>query len=236
MSSLFGGANGVFVTGTDTGVGKTVLTAAICAATGALPMKPVQTGSTEAEDLAYVLATTGQTVNEDVACPYRFAEPLAPSVAAARAGTRIDPDRIRTCFMTLAAAGPVAVEGAGGLLVEIAAGFTMAELALKLRLPVVVACRPGLGTLNHAALTVAMARALHISVLGLVIVGWPAEPDLATRTNPAQLSRLSPIAGVVPHIAGLAAGETRELGARAKEFLSPQLGGMFDARSFLKRL
>jgi dethiobiotin synthetase len=216
----------LFVTGTDTGVGKTVLTAAICYVNGASAMKPIQTGSMEAEDLSFVTAVTGRALPLDVACPYRFAEPLAPAVAAHRAGRTIDLDRIETCYRTLSATGPVVVEGAGGILVEIADGVTMADLALRLRLPVVVACRPGLGTLNHTALTVEAARSRSVDVQGLVVVGWPSEPDLATRTNPHELARIAPILGVIPHVPGL---ETAPAALQhvARASLAPALGGTF---------
>ncbi len=224
---LFGGAPGVFVTGTDTGVGKTVLTAAICCASGAVPMKPAQTGVDD--DVAFVIAATGRNVPRETAVPYRFSEPLAPAVAARRAGIRIDPDHIVSCFKELSRLGPVAVEGAGGLLVELAEGFTMADLAVTLGLPVVIACRPGLGTLNHCALTVEAARTRGLDVLGLAIVGRPSEPGLAERTNLEELPRIAPLAGVIPHIDGLdtGRGSPRELAGLARGALSPALGGAY---------
>jgi len=228
----------VFVTGTDTGVGKTVVTAAICVASGAQPMKPVQTGSLDAQDLAFTVAVTGRPVPEQIACPYRFDEALAPAVAALRAGVPVDLAHVRRCYDRLWARGPVAVEGAGGLLVEVAGGATMADLARLLGLPIVIACRPGLGTLNHTALTVEAARRRGLDVLGLVIVGWPSQPDIAERTNPAELARYAPIVGVIPHIAGLDterrfAGPLAQLAPRS---LAPPLGGTFDASAFLTSL
>jgi dethiobiotin synthetase len=223
----------VFVTGTDTGVGKTVLTAAICATSGASAMKPVQTGALHAEDLDFVTAVTGRALPLDVACPYRFAEPLAPAVAAARAGETIDLDRIEACYRTLAAAGPVVVEGAGGILVEVTPGVTMAGLAARLRLPVVIACRPGLGTLNHTALTVEAARRRDLDVIGLVVVGWPAEPDLATRTNPRELARMAPIAGVIPFLEHPTPTSVARV---AKASLAAELSGTFDAEPWLAGL
>ena len=229
--------NSIFVTGTDTGVGKTVLTAAICAASGATPMKPVQTGSMEAEDLAFVVATTGRSVPAQLACPYRFADPLAPAVAARRAGEEIDVNHITDCFRQLSRNGAVAVEGAGGILVELRDGFSMADLARTLDLPVVIACRAGLGTLNHSALTVEAARRRGLDVTGLAIVGWGSDASAAAVTNPPELARLAPIAGVIPYIDGLDTEHRHAgpLGEFASEFLAPSLGGSFDAEEFLSK-
>jgi dethiobiotin synthetase len=228
----------VFVTGTDTGVGKTVVTAAICVASGAQPMKPVQTGSLEAQDLAFVVSVTGRAMPEQTACPYRFADPLAPAVAARRAGQRIDLTHIRRCYDKLWARGAVAVEGAGGLLVEVGEGHTMADLARLLGLPIVIACRPGLGTLNHTALTVEAARRRGLDVHGLVVVGWPADPGIPERTNPPELARHAPLVGVIPHIGGL--DTEHRLGGTlaqvAKRSVAPSLGGTFDAAAFLRGL
>ncbi|MFN2642237.1 MAG: dethiobiotin synthase [Actinomycetota bacterium] len=229
--------NSVFVTGTDTGVGKTVLTAAICAASGATPMKPVQTGSMEAEDLAFVVATTGRSVPAQLACPYRFADPLAPAVAARRAGEDIDVEYLVQCYKQLSRSGAVVVEGAGGILVEVRDGMSMADLARLLDLPVVIACRPGLGTLNHSALTVEAARSRGLEILGLVIVGWGADASAAAVTNPPELARIAPVVGVIPHIDGLDTEHRHPmaLGKFAAEFLSPALGGSFDADDFLAK-
>lgn len=226
----------VFITGTGTGVGKTVVTAAICAATGARPMKPAQTGSDDPLDLELVWRATGRRDDPEIACPYRLPEPLAPAVAARRAGVEIDLDRIGDCFQRLSAHGTVAVEGAGGLLVGLTEKHTMADLAGRLGLPLVVVCRPGLGTLNHTALTVEAAARHRLEVVGLVISGYPAAPGLAERTNPQELARIAPLVGVIPHISGLdvEAGEPGDLAARAPLCLGPALGGSFDAAAFLE--
>lgn len=223
----------VFVTGTDTGVGKTVVVAAICAVTKARPLKAIQTG--EDDDLAFVEAVTNEPAPPP---PYRFAEPLAPKVAAARAGTTIDLQRIVDAYETLHKEHTVVVEGAGGLLVEITDGFTMADLARALALPLVIVARPGLGTLNHTALTIEAARARHLEIEGIVLCGWPDHPDLATRTNPAQLARHAPLLGVIPHLAGLDTSKREAQGLEriAPESLAPRLGGTFDAEAFLNAL
>ena len=228
----------LFVTGTDTGAGKTVVTAAICVATGARAMKPAQTGSLRPADLEFVWATTGWRDDPDVACPYRSAKALAPGIAFRMDETRVDLDHVHRCFEKLAARGPVVVEGAGGLLVELCDGVTMAKLAARLSLPLVVACRPGLGTLNHTALTVEAALQREVEVLGIVISGFPREPGAAERTNPAELCRLAPLLGVIPEIAGLDvdAGDPGALARVARSSLAPDLGGTFQPSAFLESL
>jgi dethiobiotin synthetase len=228
----------LFVTGTGTSVGKTVTTAAICVATGARAMKPVQTGSGEPVDLEFIWKATGHREDPELACPYRFVEPLAPAVAARRAGRRIDVERIRAGYETLGKEGPLVVEGAGGLLVELTEGFSMADLAASLGLPIVIACAPGLGTLNHTALTAEAARTRGLEVAGLVISAFPARPDSAARTNPAQLARIAPLLGVIPHVPRLdvEAAEPSALAELAPHVLDPSLGGTFDAQAFLDDL
>ncbi|HVW35185.1 MAG TPA: dethiobiotin synthase [Acidimicrobiia bacterium] len=200
-----------FVTGTDTGVGKTLAAAALCraereAGRTVLYAKPVQTGLAPAEagDAAFVAAAAAVPVVECL----RFPEPLAPAVAAERAGAVIDVDGL---LADLAKAGDgfdrVVVEGAGGLLVPLWAETTMADLADRLGAGLVVVTRPGLGTLNHTALTLEAARARGLPVDGLVISGWPVEPGVTERTNLERLAALAPVLGVLPAYAGLDTAE-----------------------------
>lgn len=238
----------LFVTGTDTGVGKTVVTAAIAALAVAAGrrvavLKPAQTGVAPGEpgDLEFVEAAAGPSPLLRTACPYRLRAPLAPAVAAPLEGVRIDPEAIARCYGDLVREADVMlVEGAGGLLVHLAAGFLMADLARELALPLLIVVRPGLGTLNHTALTVEAARARGIDVAGVVISGYPAEPDLAARTNPALLVELTgaPLVGVLPQIEGLSTEGLRPAGlaAAAHGALAPALGGAFDAARFLEAL
>ena len=195
-----------FVTGTDTGVGKTVAAAALGRAEQAAGrtvayFKPVQTGLGDGEpgDADFVSAS-GVTAHEGV----RLSEPLAPAVASERAGTPIDVAGLVARAMDLAAGVDVLlVEGAGGLLVPLAGDVTMADLAVRLGGDVVVVVRPGLGTLNHTALTLEAARSRGLTVAGLVICGWPSDPSVTERTNRARLSRMAPVLGVVPVVDGL---------------------------------
>lgn len=197
------------VTGTGTGVGKTVVTAALAAIGGRVAaVKPAQTGVLPGEpgDLDVVVRLGGAVTTYEAV---RLAEPLAPDTAARRAGTTL-PTVADTAARVVALATDhdlVLVEGAGGLLVRLdGAGGTIADLALALRGPVprvVVVVEAGLGTLNATGLTVEALRTRGIEPAGLVIGAWSAEPDLAARCNLVDLARLGvPLLGRVPAGAG----------------------------------
>lgn len=196
-----------FVTGTDTGVGKTLAAAALCraerqAGRTVVYAKPVQTGLEPGEpgDAAFVAAAAGVPVVECL----RFPEPLAPAVASCRAGTTIDVDGL---LAELAKAGDgfdrVVVEGAGGLLVPLEDDLTMADLAGRLGAVLVVVTRPTLGTLNHTALTVEAADTRGLPIEGLIVSGWPAEPGTTEETNLERLSAMAPVLGLLPLYTGL---------------------------------
>ncbi|RIK09461.1 MAG: dethiobiotin synthase [Acidobacteria bacterium] len=204
----------VFVTGTDTGVGKTVVSCAIllksAIETGQTPayLKPAQTGVAAGEgDAAFVRKLFEQCeIDVDIEVPYELAEALAPLVAAERAGKDLDTNVVASVFAELAESHEVVVvEGAGGLLVPFAPGVLMADLASVLGLPVVITCSPLLGTLNHSRLTVESALARGLEVVGVVISGWPAHPGIAEETNRERLADFTgvPLLGVIPEIAGL---------------------------------
>jgi dethiobiotin synthetase len=220
----------VVVTGTDTGVGKTIATAALAAtATGApgdvVVVKPVQTGVADDpdRDVSVVERLTGTRVAEFTALD----DPLAPDTAARRQGVPIPRvaeyvDRVRALSDEHET---VLVEGAGGLLVRLDAdGGTLLDLAAGLaavlpdavRLEVVVVCRAGLGTLNHTELTVGALRARGLEPTGLVIGAWPAEPGLAERCNRGDLPRVTgvPVVAVLPEDAGRLDREQFLAGAR----------------------
>jgi dethiobiotin synthetase len=196
-----------FVTGTDTGVGKTVAAAALCradreAGRTVLYAKPVQTGLERAQagDAAFVAAAAKVPVVECL----RFPEPLAPAVAAERAGAVIDVGALLT---DLEKAGDgfdrIVVEGAGGLLVPLWGAVTMADLADAIGAGLVVVTRPGLGTLNHTALTLEAANRRGLPVDGLVISGWPSDPGVTEQTNLERLSDMAPVLGLLPDYPGL---------------------------------
>ncbi|OBH04054.1 dethiobiotin synthase [Mycobacterium sp. E2699] len=196
------------VTGTGTGVGKTVVTAALAcharqAGIDVAVCKPVQTGTDCGDDdLAEVARLSGVT---ELAGLARYPQPLAPAAAAGQAGmalpTREDLERLireldRPGRLTL-------VEGAGGLLVELAdGGVTLRDLAAALGADALVAVTAELGTLNHTALTLEALAAQRVSCAGLVIGSWPPRPGLVEESNRAALAELAPVRAVLPAGAG----------------------------------
>ena len=181
---------GIFVTGTDTGVGKTLVSLALIAAfrksglkVGA--MKPIETGvETEGPlDAIALRDAAGSTDPLATICPQQFALPAAPNAAASAEDREVDLNAIDAAYATLAKGRDLmVVEGAGGLLVPIQKGWTMADLARRLDLPLLVVARASLGTINHTALTLEVAALKELPVLGVVIshVDGPISPADAT--------------------------------------------------------
>lgn len=206
-------APAVFVTGTDTGVGKSVVTAALArhfSSTGLRVgvMKPCETGvddpSRPGADAALLRWAAGSTDEDELVAPYRFEEPLAPALAAERKGTIIDAGHIAEAFAAVARGKDlVLVEGAGGLMVPLRGGFLIADLAAMLATPLLIVARPGLGTLNHTLLTVFAARAMELTVAGIVVNRMPAAPDTAEREAPHLLAALASadLLAVLPEVA-----------------------------------
>jgi dethiobiotin synthetase len=235
-------APGLFVMGTDTGVGKTVVAASIALAARsrgrtAAPLKPAQTGAPPVGDAEFAAALLG--LDEPLAAirPYALRAPLAPAVAASLEGVRLDPGVVAGAFEALSARYDlVVVEAAGGALVPFSDGVDMAALAATLGLPVVVAARPGLGTLNHTLLTLEALHRRGLTVLGVVLSGYPAAPGLDALTNPAALARLTPLPllGAIPHDPGIDVerGRPGRLAALGPAGLDPLLGGTFSPARF----
>lgn len=199
----------LLVTGTDTGVGKTVIAAALVSAlrsrgVRAIGFKPVETGIRADEDSDSEVLARASDERTVIAQPLlRLPEPLAPAVAAERAGVELDPDAIEARIRELRREGyTVVVEGAGGVMVPLGWGFNVLDIAQSCDLDAVVVARAGLGTLNHVALTVMVLRSREIPIRGIVLNGRSDSPDLAESTNPAALSRM--LHGVrvveVPHV------------------------------------
>lgn len=193
------------VTGTDTGVGKTVTTAALAcharlADIDVAVCKPVQTGSPRDDDLADVARLSG--VNA-LSGGWRYPEPLAPVAAAERAGMTLPTRDELVASVTSVDAELTIVEGAGGLLVELGAdGVTLRDLASDLAASVLVVVGPGLGTLNHTTLTLEALAARGIACSGLVIGSWPPDPGVAEAGNREALARLAAIRALLPAGAG----------------------------------
>jgi dethiobiotin synthetase len=194
---------GVFVTGTDTEVGKSVVAASICAALAArgervAAFKPVVTGLDDEpgefgrdHELLAAAAGSGQAP-EDVA-PYRFGPPVSPHLAAELADVTIEPAGLVAAARAGGRDALLVCEGVGGLMVPITTGYLVRDLAVDLGLPVVIAARPGLGTISHTLLTVEAARAAGLSVAGVVMTPWPDEPSPMERSNRETVERLSGI-------------------------------------------
>jgi dethiobiotin synthetase len=171
--------NGFFITGTDTGVGKTVVTA--CLATlfknhGVGVMKPIETGvdpkcsSAANSDAKLLMEVSGTTDAEEEVCPYRLKVPASPYQASQIAGTPIQPATILEQFKILQSRhNMMLVEGIGGLLVPITARYNVADLALEIGLPLIIVSRIRLGSLNHTLLTINAARQHGLKIKGIIL-------------------------------------------------------------------
>lgn len=229
----------VVVSGTGTGVGKTIVTAAL--ATLALDrgssvavVKPAQTGvgPDEAGDLADVKRLTGCDELHELA---RYPDPLSPAAAARLSGRPpIDLAELTQRVLDLNDQHDlVLVEGAGGLLVRFDEdGLTLADIARTVHAPVLVVASAGLGTLNSTALTLEALAHRGLDLAGLVIGDWPATPDLACRTNLRDLETLAarPLGGAMP--SGSGGLDRASFLATARAGLGRQLGGEFDPAGF----
>jgi dethiobiotin synthetase len=226
----------LFVTGTGTGVGKTVVTAALAALArergSCVVLKPAQTGVGDDEpgDLADVQRLAGDVGTRELV---RYPDPLSPAAAARTSGRPpLDPALLYDTVLRLDH-DLVLVEGAGGLLVRFDEdGLTLADLARGLRAPVLVVVDPALGTLNHTALTLEALAHRGLELSGLVLGSWPADPGLAERSNLRDLETLAarPLLGALP--AGAGALDRAAFLEVARAGLAPQLGGTFDSRAF----
>jgi dethiobiotin synthetase len=192
---------GLFVTGTDTEVGKTVVAAAVCASLAArgervAAFKPVVTGMDEPagdwprdHELLASVASAGQSP-EDVA-PLRFGAAVSPHLAAEQAGTTIEPhELVRAAQAAGERAGVLICEGVGGLMVPLTTGYLIRDFALDLQLPLVVAARPGLGTISHSLMAVDVARTAGLEVAAVVLTPWPDEPTAMERSNRATIEQI----------------------------------------------
>jgi len=160
-----------FVTGTDTGVGKTVVSALLCAALDAYYWKPIQTGTREGTDRRRVARIAQIARAKLLPETYRFAPPVSPHLAARKAGVRIEFEEIRV--PEIGVRENLVVEGAGGALVPINETQLMTDLMKHLGLPVLLVTRTALGTINHTMLSLAALRAARLKVRGVIMVGKP---------------------------------------------------------------
>ncbi len=225
------------VTGTNTDIGKTVVTGAIAALARAAGqrvavLKPAQTGLAPGEPGDAHVAARLAGAGVDAFELARFPEPLAPATSARRAGMRpVTPREAADAARELAGTYDlVLVEGAGGLLVRMDdEGGTLADVAGLLGAPVLIVAAPALGTLNLVRLTGEALRARELTPRGVVIGAWPHTPGLAERCNVEELAEMAgaPLLGAVPQGAGGLGPD--EFAAAATEWLAPELGGTWDA-------
>ena len=192
---------GVFVTGTGTGVGKTVVAAVIArslaaAGTRVAVFKPAVSGLDEAGegDHALLRRAAGSDQADAQIAPYRFGPPVSPHLGAELAGTSIDPARLIGAARAAAADADFLVcEGVGGLLVPLTLGYLVRDFALELDLPVVIASSQELGTINHTLLTIEATRAAGLEVTLVVLTPWPDDATVRERSNREAIERLGAV-------------------------------------------
>jgi dethiobiotin synthetase len=201
-------SRGLFITGTDTGVGKTIVAAGLAASLANSGMdigvmKPIETGfSLRSSDAFYLKKIAGVKDSLDSICPYRLKHPLSPFTAAKIENVSIRLERIARAYeVLLQNHQALLVEGAGGLLVPITREKMMADLALYLKLPVLIISRTALGTINHTLLSVEVARQRGIELAGVIFNHLGPRRGLAERTNPSVIRHFIdvPILGEIPY-------------------------------------
>ena len=204
---------GLFVTGTGTEVGKTVVAAAIAhgarsAGDRVAIFKPAVSGlddhplnpevwesAAELPDHALLRLAAGSRQGDEAIAPYRYGPAVSPHLAAELAGERIDPDLLRGAALAATEDADLLVcEGVGGFLVPLTTDYLVRDFAQDLGLPVVVVASPGLGTINHSLLTIQAIRSAGLEVAAVVLTPWPAEPSAMERSNLETIGRLGSVA------------------------------------------
>jgi len=195
---------GVFVTGTGTEVGKTIVAAVIArelAAAGVrvAVFKPAVSGLDEAEpdagDHELLRLASGSDQSDDEIAPHRFGPPVSPHLAAELAGEEIEPAAlVEAARAAVRDADLLVAEGVGGIMVPLTLGYLVRDFARELAMPVVIAAAPGLGTINHTLLTVEAARAVGLEVAAVVLTPWPEVPEAIHESNRSAIARLGDVA------------------------------------------
>ena len=192
---------GVFVTGTGTEVGKTVV-AAVIAHTAASHerrvsvFKPAVSGLDQPGEADHELLrrAAGSEQDDDQIAPYRYGPPVSPHLAADLAGERIQPERLLAGARAAGEGAELLVcEGVGGFLVPLTPDYLVRDLARELALPVVIAASPGLGTINHTLLTIESVRAAGLEVVAVALSPWPPEPTVMEQSNRETIARLGQV-------------------------------------------
>lgn len=195
----------IFITGTDTGVGKTVLSALLCAALGATYWKPIQTGTDEGTDRQTVMQLAGIPESQTGEEAYLFKPPVSPHLAARWAGDTINLGLLRE--PRVPAGKTLVIEGIGGVLVPINDTEFVTHLIRLLDVPVVLASRSSLGTINHTLLSLKALRAANIEIIGVVLIG---EPNQDNREAIEQYGQVK-VVGEIPKLAALNRDALREV-------------------------
>jgi len=216
---------GIFITGTDTGVGKTFVACGLIHAMKekgfhVCPMKPVESGcrtrggKAVPGDTNKLVRASGVTESIDLMNPYRFKHPVAPSVAADIEGLKISRKKILTACNRLSLKyDMLIVEGAGGIMVPVSEKYLFLDIAKDLNFPVLIVSRPGLGTINHTLLTIDAVRSRGLDILGVVInYAIKTRKGLSERTNPAVIEKIGgmPVLGTVPYSVNFAVHSARK--------------------------
>jgi dethiobiotin synthetase len=192
---------GVFVTGTGTEVGKTIV-AAVIARTAAQSgrrvavFKPAVSGLDEGgePDHALLRRASGSSQSDDEIAPYRYGPPVSPHLGAELAGEQISPERLRAAAEAAGeGADLLVVEGVGGLLVPLTLGYLVRDFARDLGLEAMIAAPSGLGTINHTLLTIEALRSVGLEPSAVVFTPWPSEPDEVERSNRETIERLGSV-------------------------------------------
>jgi dethiobiotin synthetase len=192
---------GLFVTGTSTEVGKTVVAAAIARTLAAegkdvAVFKPAVTGLEEEgeTDHALLRRASGSIQSDEEIAPYRYGPPASPHLAAVLAGEEIDPERLRQAARAAAeGADAIVCEGVGGLLVPLSPTYLVRDLAADLGYPLGIVAAPGLGTINHTLLTIESARAAGLEVAAVVLNPWPEDPTAIESDNHKTIARFGDV-------------------------------------------
>ena len=224
---------GLFVTGTDTGVGKTILSSALLAAMRAAgeqvrAHKPIITGLDEPRGEwppDHELLATAAGMSPEEVTPLGYGPALSPHLAARLSGERLDPAQlIENARAAGKSTGALIVEGVGGLLVPLTDGFSVRDLAVETALPLLIVGRPGLGTINHTLLTLEAARSAGLFVAAVVLTPWSEQPSDMELSNCQTIERLGAI-GVkgLPYISSPTPAALARAGARLpfRSWLSP---------------
>jgi len=201
----------IFVTGTDTGVGKTVLSALLCAALDATYWKPIQTGTDEGTDRQTVMQLAGIPGSQTGEEAYLFKPPVSPHLAARWAGDKINLGLLRE--PRVPAGKTLVIEGIGGVLVPINDTEFVTHLIRLLDVPVVLASRSSLGTINHTLLSLKALRAANIEIIGVVLIG---EPNQDNREAIEQYGQVK-VVGQIPKLATLNRDALRDVFERRFE-------------------